>query len=106
MEHTLQTTEAVASPPLSLRVGQLVEVRSEDTDRVTVRAAGTDTTNLVSPVPLDTLYEVKADSGRSVSIDFSSRGFATMGSSKTIKLTRTGVANDSVVITKTGMVQR
>jgi len=40
MEHTLQTTEAVASPPLSLRVGQLVEVRSEDEILATLDANG------------------------------------------------------------------
>ena len=36
----MQTTEAVASPPLSLRVGQLVEVRSEDEILATLDANG------------------------------------------------------------------
>jgi len=89
----------------AIQKGQTVEFRLTN-NRVTVRAAGTDTTNLVSPVPLDTLYKVKADNGSSVSIDFSSRGFALMGNAKIIRLTRPGVANDSVVITKNGMVQR
>ena len=89
----------------AIQKGQTVEFRLTN-NRVTVRAAGTDTTNLVSPVPLDTLYKVKADNGDPVSIDFSSRGFALMGNAKIIRLTRPGVANDSVVITKNGMVQR
>jgi prepilin-type N-terminal cleavage/methylation domain-containing protein len=89
----------------AIQKGQTVEFRLTN-NRVTVRAAGTDTTNLVSPVPLDTLYKVRADNGSGVSIDFSSRGFAMMSSAKIISLTRSGVANDSVVITKTGMVQR
>ena len=40
MEQTLQTTEAVASPLLSLRVGQLVEVRGEDEILATLDANG------------------------------------------------------------------
>ena len=74
--------------------------------RVTV-SAGLDT--LMTRVPLDTLYEVRATViGESdpFTIEFSSRGFAKLTSLKTIMLRRTGVSDDSVVITTTGMVQR
>lgn len=76
-------------------------------NRVTVVAGGT---KLMSPVPLDTLYKVSANVvgvGDSLTVTFSARGFATSpGDTKTIVLARSGVANDSLVITKYGMVQR
>jgi Tfp pilus assembly protein FimT len=72
-------------------------------NRVTVKASS-DTTDLVSPVPLNTLYSVKVD--KDYTIDFSSRGFAVLGTRTPIILSRAGVSDDSVVITKTGMVQR
>ncbi|HUQ83512.1 MAG TPA: type II secretion system protein, partial [Gemmatimonadaceae bacterium] len=74
-------------------------------NRVTVKATGADTTNLVPPTPLDTLYNVTVASN--VTIDFSARGFSNLGPAQTaIVLTRSGVANDSVVVTKSGMVKR
>jgi prepilin-type N-terminal cleavage/methylation domain-containing protein len=73
-------------------------------NRVTVKASS-DATNLVSPVPLDTLYSVNTN-GTDYTIDFSSRGFATLGARTVITLKRSGVPDDSVVVTKTGMVQR
>ena len=68
---------------------------------------GTDTLFLMSPVPLDTLYRVRAVlSTDPLLVDFSSRGFANLDNALTIGLQRAGVPNDSVVVTKTGMVQR
>ena len=71
--------------------------------RVRVIGAAPDT-NLMSPAPLDTLYRVRT--GGNVSIEFSSRGFANLSTSSKIVLKRAGLADDSVVVTKTGMVQR
>ena len=63
-------------------------------------------TNLISPVPLDVLYKVRTDGD--YAILFSSRGFATplLSATKKIMLSRNGVAGDSVVLSRTGMVQR
>ena len=72
-------------------------------NRVRVIGAPPDT-NLMSPVPLDTLYRVRT--GADVSIQFSSRGFANLMTPEKIVLKRNGLADDSVVVTKTGMVQR
>jgi Tfp pilus assembly protein FimT len=75
-------------------------------NRVTVRrVAGT--TELISPVPLDTLYKVTVPSVLdSLAIDFNARGFAKLTSTTKIVLRRTGVADDSLVVYSTGMVQR
>lgn len=63
-------------------------------------------TDLISPVPLDTLYKVTVTNWPdSLAIDFSSRGFSTNGGA-VIRLRRTGVPDDSVLVTRTGMVQR
>jgi hypothetical protein len=78
-------------------------------NRVTVRRDTTGASNIISPVPLDTLYNVKAEAvGYSdpFTVVFSARGFSSLGSAATIRLTRTGVPTDSVTITKTGMVKR
>jgi prepilin-type N-terminal cleavage/methylation domain-containing protein len=77
-------------------------------NRVTVIAAAKDTIPLISPVPLDTLYGVRVTSGitDSLVVNFSSRGFATLDGATTIILKRNGIPTDSVVITKTGMVQQ
>ena len=72
-------------------------------NRVTVVASGV---NLISPVPLDTLYKVTVDNGGNSTIDFTSRGFATLADVRKVQLVRTGGGRDSVVVTKTGMVQR
>ena len=73
-------------------------------NRVTVKASS-DTTDLVSPIPLDTLYKVTVNNA--YTIDFSSRGFAISGfSGANIILSRPGVSDDTVKVTKTGMVQR
>jgi prepilin-type N-terminal cleavage/methylation domain-containing protein len=73
-------------------------------NRVTVKLVSTaDTTDLVTPVPINTLYSVTTND---ITIDFTSRGFANLSSGSTIMLTRPGVSNDSVRVTKTGMVQR
>ena len=75
-------------------------------NRVTVRrAAGT--TDLIPPVPLDTLYKVTVSGVTNpFNVDFTARGFAKDGARTAIILSRPGVANDSVVVTVTGMVQR
>jgi len=67
-----------------------------------------DTVKLISPVPLDTLYDVKATGFTdSLVVNFSARGFALgFDNSTVITLTRSGVPTDSVVLTRTGMVQQ
>jgi prepilin-type N-terminal cleavage/methylation domain-containing protein len=76
-------------------------------NRVTVKSTSADTTNLVSPIPLDTLYDVRVTSPTgTIVVDFSARGFASYGSLLNIKLRRPGVSDDSVLVTTTGMVQR
>jgi prepilin-type N-terminal cleavage/methylation domain-containing protein len=80
-------------------------------NRVMVRTAANWSTaqDLVSPVPLDTLYNVKASwlpVGDSLKLDFSSRGFATYGQRVMIILQRPGVDDDTVVVTKTGWLRQ
>jgi hypothetical protein len=82
-------------------------------NRVTVRLVGTSgsAANLMSPIPLDTLYNVTVDysqivGGNPLMIDFSARGFANLGGTTVIPLSRPNVPNDSVVVTLTGMVKR
>jgi prepilin-type N-terminal cleavage/methylation domain-containing protein len=87
----------------AIQKGQTVQFRITS-NRVTVRAAGPDATNLVSPVPLDTLYKVYVDSD--YSLDFTARGFMIPSAAQTITLTRSDVATDYVKVSKTGMVQR
>ena len=94
----------VTARQAAIQKGQTVRF-SITSHRVKVQALGTDTTNLVSPVPLDTLYKVKTDAD--ITIEFSSRGFANLSTSGAkIYLTRADVGKDSVSVTKTGMVQR
>jgi prepilin-type N-terminal cleavage/methylation domain-containing protein len=88
----------------AIQKGQTVQFKIA-TNRVTVKVKGTsDTTDLVSPIPLRTLYSVQTDGD--YTIDFTARGFAILGSRTPIKLSRPGLPDDSVVVTKTGMVQR
>ena len=77
-----------------------------DGDSLTVkRKSGT--ADLISPVPLYTLYRVRAGGFTSpLIIDFNARGFASLSSAVTIRLSRSGVSGDSVVVRPTGMVQR
>ena len=77
-------------------------------NRVTVIAAAKDTVTLMSPAPLDTLYGVRAGGfNDSLVVNFSARGFAVGFDAATkITLQRSGVPDDSVLITRTGMVQR
>jgi len=95
----------------AIQKGQPVRFRIWN-NRVTVRLVGTSgrASNLMSPIPLDTLYKVDVDVaniGNPFIVDFSARGFATGLSGTTpIRLSRPGVANDSVVVTLTGMVKR
>lgn len=78
-------------------------------NRITVNRDTTGASNIISPVPLDTLYNVSATAVAFTDpfdVVFSGRGFSNVGSSATIRLSRPGVPDDSVVITKTGMVKR
>jgi prepilin-type N-terminal cleavage/methylation domain-containing protein len=91
----------------AIQKGQNVTFRISAHRATVFMVTGPDTLFLMSPVPLDTLYRVRA--GGFVDpllVDFSSRGFANLDNAVTISLQRTGVPNDSVVVTKTGMVQR
>jgi prepilin-type N-terminal cleavage/methylation domain-containing protein len=90
----------------AIQKGQTVQFKIAD-NRVTVIASGT-TTNLISPVPLDTLYKVTVSNvGNPFTVDYSSRGFGNLSSATTkIVLSRSGVSDDSVVVTSTGMVKR
>ena len=73
-------------------------------NRVTVDAGAGDT--LMARIPLDTLYKVTVEPTTTLTIAFNARGFTTMTGAQTIKLKRSGLSDDSVVVTKTGMVQR
>jgi prepilin-type N-terminal cleavage/methylation domain-containing protein len=92
----------VTARQAAIQRGQTVQFAIKS-NRVTVVAGGI---NLISPVPLDTLYKVTADNGANTTIDFTSRGFATLADKKVVTLRRAGLADDSVLVTKTGMVQR
>ena len=73
--------------------------------RVTVQSGAT---MLISPVPLDTLYKVTTQSNQNWTINFSGRGFATgLGSAENyIILTRSGVPDDTVTVSRNGMVKQ
>jgi len=104
---------AATARAAAIQKGQQVRFMVKSS-RVTVIAITPpkDTTVLISPVPLDTLYNVKASgttftsTSDSLVVSFSSRGFASLDGAATITLKRSGVPTDSVVITKTGMVQQ
>jgi len=104
---------AATARAAAIQKGQQVRFMIKSS-RVTVIAITPpkDTTVLISPVPLDTLYNVKASGSTfsatsdSLVVSFSSRGFASLDGAATITLKRSGVPTDSVVITKTGMVQQ
>ena len=89
----------------AIQKGETVRFRIAS-NRVTVVLVST-STNLISPVPLDTLYKVTVGGVIDpFNVDFSARGFANLGSNTTIRLTRSGVADDSLIVTTTGMVRR
>lgn len=104
---------AATARAAAIQKGQQVRFMIKS-NRVTVIAITPpkDTLKLISPVPLDTLYNVRASGNAftptsdSLVVYFSSRGFATLDGGQTITLKRPGVPTDSVVITKTGMVQQ
>jgi len=102
---------AATARAAAIQKGQQVRFMIKN-NRVTVIAASTDTVTLISPVPLDTLYKVQASGSSftptsdSLVVNFSSRGFAALDNATTITLKRNGIPTDSVVITKTGMVQQ
>lgn len=94
----------VTARQAAIQKGQPVRFKIAN-NRVTVYVPGT-TTNLLSPVPLDTLYNVTVDVKDSLTIDYSARGFASLENQMSITLTRPDVGTDSVVVSKFGMVQR
>jgi type II secretory pathway pseudopilin PulG len=102
---------AATARAAAIQKGQQVRFMIKS-NRVTVVAIAKDTIPLISPVPLDTLYKVQASGSSftptsdSLVVNFSARGFAVLDGATTVTLKRTGVPNDSVVITKTGMVQQ
>jgi prepilin-type N-terminal cleavage/methylation domain-containing protein len=67
-------------------------------------------TPLLSPVPIYTLYRVRAtwesSFGSPLQVDFNARGFASLPSTLVIRLKRTSVPDDSVVVYQTGMVKQ
>jgi prepilin-type N-terminal cleavage/methylation domain-containing protein len=83
-----------------IQKGQTITFRIAS-NRVTVNTDAGDT--LLSPVPLDTLYKVTTPD---LTFQFSGRGFANLDSQKAIILTRPGVADDTVTVSRTGMVKQ
>jgi prepilin-type N-terminal cleavage/methylation domain-containing protein len=79
-------------------------------DSVTVRRKAGGLTDLISPVPIYTLYKVRAswpgDFPTPLQVDFNARGFATLPRTLAITLKRSGVPDDSVVVYLTGMVKQ
>jgi prepilin-type N-terminal cleavage/methylation domain-containing protein len=71
-------------------------------NRVTVFSASGDT--LLSPVPLDTLYKVTTV--EDLTFQFTGRGFANLDATKHIILKRSGVPDDTVTVSRTGMVKQ
>jgi len=102
-------TAAATARAAAIQKGQQVRFMIKS-NRVTVVVITPpkDTVKLISPVPLDTLYNVKATGFTdSLVVNFSARGFALgFDNSTVITLTRSGVPTDSVVLTRTGMVQQ
>jgi prepilin-type N-terminal cleavage/methylation domain-containing protein len=104
---------AATARAAAIQKGQQVRFMIKS-NRVTVVAITPpkDTVKLISPVPLDTLYKVSASGATftstsdSLVVNFSSRGFASLDGAAVVTLKRSGVPTDSVVITKTGMVQQ
>jgi prepilin-type N-terminal cleavage/methylation domain-containing protein len=88
----------------AIQKGTSVTFTLDNTYTVRVRQTSGDTTNLVSPVPLNTLYKVTADG--SYSIEFTSRGFTTLSGNLPIVLTRADVGSETLTVSKTGMVMR
>jgi Tfp pilus assembly protein FimT len=92
----------------AIQKGEPVQFRIK-ANRVRVFSVSDTVTNLLSPVPLDTLYKVEVavdNSTAEFNAIFNARGFAKRTSSAKIQLSRSGVANDSLMILTTGMVQR
>jgi len=110
MESARMRTSAALSTARQAAItkGEPVQfVLTADSVSVKRTAGGGD---LLSPIPLYTLYKVHAATVPTavdpLTIEFNARGFANAGSRTVIQLTRSGVANDSVVILSTGMVRR
>lgn len=90
----------------AIQKGQTVQFKIAN-NRVTVMNTAGTAVNLLSPIPLDTLYKVTVSGvANPYTIDFSARGFGNTGGRVVIALAREGGLTDSVVVTKFGMVQR
>ena len=94
----------VTARQAAIQKGTSVTFTLDNTNTVRVKQTSGDTTNLVSPVPLNTLYKVTASS--TTTIEFTSRGFTTLSGNSPIILTRAGVGVDTLIVSKTGMVKR
>ena len=97
---TRVSTSIVTARQAAIQKGSQVEFRVSK-NRVIVRS-GTDT---LIRMPLDTLFNVEAKPD-SLSIFFNGRGFTSSAAAQTIILTRPGTGDDSVNVSKWGMVQR
>ena len=97
------TAGLVTARQAAIQKGQTVLFRVAN-DTVAVTASGL---NLMSPVPINTLYKVRATTSTNpLVIEFTSRGFANLSGSERIILTRAGTGVDTLTVAKTGMVQR
>lgn len=89
----------------AIQKGETVRFRVES-DSITVRTLSS-SVDLLSPVPIQTLYKVSVNSPfQPFNIDFSARGFANLSGETHIILRRSGVADDTVTMSRTGMVKR
>jgi prepilin-type N-terminal cleavage/methylation domain-containing protein len=89
----------------AIQKGQPVRFKiAANTVTVTVKDS---LTNLLSPVPVSTLYNVTFPNVTdSLVIEYTARGFKVGSGTVNIKLRRSGVSDDSVFVTSTGMVKR
>jgi prepilin-type N-terminal cleavage/methylation domain-containing protein len=92
----------------AIQKGQTVQFQIK-LNQVRVFTVADPTINLLSPIPLETLYNVTAkvdNSPAEYNAYFNARGFKTTTASAKILLSRSGLPDDSLVILSTGMVQR
>ncbi|MDF2776194.1 MAG: hypothetical protein K0S86_5695 [Geminicoccaceae bacterium] len=87
----------------AIQKGESVEFKISQ-NRVTVYTVKAPADTLISPAPLDTLYKVEADDR---TVTFSARGFANLPNPENyIVLSRSGVADDTVTVSRIGMVKQ
>ena len=89
----------------AIQKGQTVRFKISN-NRVTVHVPST-SVQLLSPVPLDTLYSITVSNvANPLIVDFSARGFANLSAQTVIRLSRPNTPDDSVIVSSTGMVLR